>query len=493
MLKFNYKKIQMHLNLTNKLNVSFKYIISTFLLIYTISCSKTDFSSQNIVVDRERFFNLPSNAPEVLKRVVLNMKMQDARKPFLEDFIKNQGYPNWEFTKIDIAKPSFNSIESNSDTLISVPIIQTGRQYIKSILAVKVNSDVWYKLLDGIKYNELPNLDATSPLFTAGDFLKLMMDMEFKVFGQNDFNLIDTSIALKPANSGGLSLPNNGVQLSFANGCTIFNYGYYTDHGFVTQSSETVCLYETGELVYTLNVPETGGGSGGGGSSTPPSDDECKRGFVGVIGFETNGLPIVPCPIITDTFPPSLYTLSSKCSRHMDSIYYWGITHNFKEQGFIVVQKNDSIYYKNPTIGSSSGDMVKINYHLDLGEILLAYGHSHAEDTSTNFRTSFSAEDLIEFNKNANFVGYTAILEVGNARYAFVLENVNLKTAFNISKRGNHVNLWYNVLDSLTNVYSNGQICTEQTWLQYLGSASSCGIGFYKSSRPNKDIFIKLN
>lgn len=484
----------MHLNLSNNLKLTFKYISFIFLFIYIVSCSKTDFSSQNVFVDRERFFNLPSNAPDVLRRIVFNMKMQDAQKPFVENFIKNQGYPNWEFAKIDIPKPSFNSIESNSDTLISVPIVQNGRQYIKSILAVKVNSEVWYKLLEGVKYKELPNQMTTNgSVFTAGDFLKLMMDMELKLFGHSDFKIIDTGVVVNSVIIGGFSIPNYGVQLQFSNGCTTFNYGYYTDYGFVTQSSETVCLYETGELVYTLNVPETGGSGGGGGSNTPPSDDECKRGFVGISGFETNGIPIIPCPIITDTFPPNLHTISSKCSREMDSVYQWGMTHGFREQGFIVVQKNDSIYYKNPTIGSFSGDKVKINYHLDPGEILLAYGHSHAEDTTNFFRTSFSPEDLIEFNKHANLVGYTAILEVGNARYAFVLENVNLKTAFNISKRGNHINLWYALLDSLTNQFPNGQICTEQTWIQYLGSASSCGIGFYKSTSPNKNNFIKLN
>ena len=169
------------------------------------------------------------------------------------------------------------------------------------------------------------------------------------------------------------------------------------------------------------------------------------------------------------------------------------MNNNFREQSFIVVKKGDSIYSKNFLLGNLSGDMTRVNYLLDVGETLLAFGHTHAEDTVGYYRTSFSPEDLIEFNKNANVVGYTALLEVGNARYAIVIENVQKKTVFNIGKRGNHRRYLNEVLSSLTNQIPNGQIRTEKALVQYLGSASESGIGFYKATYPNKNHFTKLN
>jgi len=74
-----------------------------------------------------------------------------------------------------------------------------------------------------------------------------------------------------------------------------------------------------------------------------------------------------------------------------------------------------------------------------------------------------------------------------------VLEDIQKKSAFNINRRGNHHKLFSNLFENLSNQFSNGQILTEQTWIQYLGSSTISGIGFYKSTSPNKNNFIKLN
>lgn len=185
--------------------------------------------------------------------------------------------------------------------------------------------------------------------------------------------------------------------------------------------------------------------------------------------------------------------LSVICNHKMDSLYQWGMTNGFREQSFIVVKKNGIIYPKNYVVGTLSGDQTDVNYTLATGEQLLAYFHTHAEDTASYWRTSFSPDDLLEFNKNANVTGYTALLEVGNARYAFVVEDVSKKSAFNISKKGRHEKLYKAVFNTLSSQISNGQTLTEETWIQYLGSATVSGIGFYKATAPNKNNFTKLN
>lgn len=176
----------------------------------------------------------------------------------------------------------------------------------------------------------------------------------------------------------------------------------------------------------------------------------------------------------------------------MDSLYNWGMNNNFREQSFIVVKKGDSIYSKNFLLGNLSGDMTRVNYLLDVGETLLAFGHTHAEDTVRYYRTSFSPEDLIKFNQYGTIKeGYTAIIEVGNARYALVAEDPQLYSIFNIARRGQQRKLYLQILQGLQ--ISNKQIATELAWVQYLGSATVSGIGFYKSTAPDKNNFIKLN
>lgn len=232
------------------------------------------------------------------------------------------------------------------------------------------------------------------------------------------------------------------------------------------------------------NKPGGSGGAGGNSGGSNPSCTTCgvpPRGWVAVDDVND---PISP---VMDSIPG---ILSRVADTQMDSMYLKGLESNFREHGFVVVRKNGMVYTKNLKIGLQS--TVDINYTLASGEELLAYGHIHSEDTVNFYRTSFSVEDLIEFNKNATKLGFTAILEVGNARYAFVVEDLAKKTAFNVAKRG-HKKSFYQLLNSLSSQYSNGQLLTEETWIQYLGSVSLSGIGFYKSTAPDKNNFIKLN
>ncbi|MBX2889023.1 MAG: hypothetical protein KF829_10295, partial [Ferruginibacter sp.] len=224
--------------------------------------------------------------------------------------------------------------------------------------------------------------------------------------------------------------------------------------------------------------------------STNTDDEECKRGIVGVTEFDEHGEPILPCtPNHNNTFDSTLLTkISQSCSMQMDSLYNWGVSNNFREQSFIVVKKADSIYPKNFLPGALSGDMTRVNYHLDVGETLLAFGHIHAEDTVNFYRTPFSPDDFWEFSGKCDNIGYIAILEIGNARYAFVLENKEMKNQFAIKSRGPRLRNGY-----LNLIGSGTPLQTELAWVQLLGSSSVSGIGFYKSTLPDKNSFTKLN
>jgi hypothetical protein len=170
------------------------------------------------------------------------------------------------------------------------------------------------------------------------------------------------------------------------------------------------------------------------------------------------------------------------------------MNNGYREQSFIIVKNTatGAIYPKNFTLGFPTGDKTRVNYTLNTGEELLAFVHTHAEDTTGYYRTPFSPEDLKEFDKNATQVGYTALLEIGNSRYAMVLENVSIHNSFNTTKMGRHRKGIEAIFSTLTSPNDLG-IRWQNALVQYLGSASNCGVGLYKSTLPNKNVFTKLN
>lgn len=487
-----------------------KYILlySLFLLIISqlVSCKKTDFKNSQLVIDRERFFNLPENSPAILHRIISNMKTQDAQKPFVDDFVKNQGYPIWEHAKICVSKNNYNTIEPGGDTLVSVPIVENGRQYLKSVLAIKVNTDVWYKLLEGIKYRELSNQEqgTTGPSFTAGEFLKLMMEMESKIFGQTNFKIIDTGIVINSTSTGsGISIPNYGIQIQFANGCTVFNYGFYNEGSFTIQSSETVCIYETGVLNYTLTAPETGssgGGGGGSGTGSNSNEEECERGFIGIIGFGTGGIPIIPCPLLTNPTDSSVRDSIIKKKLHDDQIAVknirdslWNAGHSGKIEYFFYgyVNPNGVIDTIGVKTDSSENDVLPNYRQLKILHITPIFDwHCHSDQLSKD-RHPHDPDDIAASNSYYSSIqDFRSYVDCGDTLYAIVNEDLNkIRTFLQTKNLDIQTNLWSNPMYYSPNRRQLGM----NKLLELLGSSNISGLGLYKSINSDKTEFIKLN
>lgn len=399
-----------------KYNVQqFLNILIFFFGLYTLgvnfsSCRKADFHNSKLLVDRDRFFAIPDNSPQVLKRIVSNLKLQEERKPFVENFIKNQGYPNWEYSQINISEHNNNSFLPDNDTLVSVPIIKDQKEYVKSVLAIKVNQDIWYKLLDGIKYGELPieKPIATGQVFTALDFLNLMMEMEAKIFGRNEFIITDTAV-LPRAYIVGAPEPYYGVQIHFVNGCTVFNYGNYVKNKFEILSTETLCLYETGELVYTLEPPDIGVGGGGGSGRSGPTNYECHRGFAGIHGFDENGNPMTACPDMQENQTPC--DVAQNAAKKMDTLF----TKSKIDSMLTILPANwqaDSIEYGFPIYKKYVGDP------LQLGQIhITGYypGAVHTDNTvgavTINFDIPYltAAAGSLHIHPNGGYTAQSAL------------------------------------------------------------------------------------
>lgn len=93
-----------------------------FFVIFLISllqlnCKKEEFYTSNIDAE-ENFFIIPGNINPLITRIVNDLKQKNKIKPFVNEFVKGQGYPQWQFAKISIQEhhDQFTAGE-NGDTL----------------------------------------------------------------------------------------------------------------------------------------------------------------------------------------------------------------------------------------------------------------------------------------------------------------------------------------------------------------------------------------
>jgi hypothetical protein len=485
---------------------------AALIILFSQSCRKQDIALQLSSQEVERiFFEGSNNAGIFVSRLADTLKAKNRSTPFIVDLALGEGMAIWDKALIEI---------NELDTLCFLPLVQRNKKYVNSFLLFKVNNkSVNTSLIQGGNYNNY-NIDANWVVIK-------FMQMNNLVFGNTVFEVTNTNVlsvaevqkrtgksniqvrlateeemeqmqgdALVPTDMSGI-ISNRPMATIVKQKC--FGVVYIQNGVIVSYQGDLSCA-TTIVLDPQPGTPVTPTAPSPILPGMPPPTSGCKC-------LPSNpGLPPVkpvikiPEPINIDSTIldstakdsiPAIYSIA--CDKQLDSLYNWGMKNGFREQSFILVKKNDSIYAKNFKPGFPSGDKTDVNYTLSSDEVLVAYAHIHAEDTVNYWRTSFSPEDLIEFNKKATVVGYTALLEVGNARYAFVLEDTQKKNIFNISKMGRHGKLYKSIFEELSIQHSNLQVLTEQSWIKYFGSSAVCGIGFYKAESSNKNKFLKLN
>jgi hypothetical protein len=496
------------------------------------SCTKidTDAPAKLALTDAEvtqKFFALPANAPVAVRRAVDEMKKRNSQSTeFVKAFVRKNGYPLWDKVTVavgtDIDTRATSSAMQEGDTLIVVPVLQDSSSVVKSFINITLNGEVSLAFYRGGDYSAYSYDDVPEDSINADKAAIQIMWLNYKVFGATKFIVNDDKLFMEgtavytgphprivkidpptaPVLQGRFLMVQICNQVPTAQGCSCW-------HHDITQCTCTIpncCWHQSCWYIYFPPYDDSPGGSGGGsgdptggGGTTPGGDFPCASSQGRTIGIAdpcggSSPPPIYPVPPVPPVSPvndsiPNI--LSRACDRQMDSLYNWGMNNGHIENSFILVKKNGVIYPKNYKVGTA--EQTSVNYMLDPDEVLLAYFHTHTEDTVGYYRTSFDGQDLAQFDTHATELGYAAILEVGNARYAFVLEDVQKHSAFNIAKKGQHKRNYYVKLDALMAQISNGTIASEQAMIQYLGSAPASGVGFYKASRPNKNNFTKLN
>jgi hypothetical protein len=525
-------------------------ILFCFSIILYWGCKKIDtvinLETPPILKIPENFFVTPPNTSKLVKRIIENIKVRNNNKEFITNFANEFGYPVWDKILETTTRhashgnggSSFGgnggSSSNNNDTIILIPFVLENGTTINGFFRATINDSILinYSLTKDYKGYTFSNNNSNSQ---ATEFAFLSMKLNTAVFGVTDYQITDSrlfspdtvttksrTIHFEP------EVNQNNLFTTFCATSTV-NFSYCgtsswcnTQGGCDSPNCSTGQCYPYSQTTTTCTTFETpnfpgggggGGGTGGGGQIPPayPCTPVLNPSFTGGQNSGGNsvlpGDPLPPCPSpgsgwiptppITDPISPVNDSipriLSRACNHQADSVFNWGLQNNNREQSFILVKKNGLIYPKNFQPGSQNGAKARVNYTLAEGEQLVAYFHTHPLPTPQE-RSSFSADDFIELTKNRNIPGYTAILECGNVRYAFVIEDLSKLNIFTSTRRNNVLEEgWVNAIYSQPNIYSNGPQACINGIVQYLGSASVCGVGFYKSTPPDKNNFVKLN
>ena len=161
------------------------------LVFLQLNCKKEDFYNSKINVT-EKFFELPPNTDPIIKRIVEDLKQKNALHPFVEQFVKKEGYPVWQYAKISSTQNySANFTAGEGDTLVSVPVVPDGASYVKDVLKIKMDTELLYKLFVGENYAENgfdKNPDRTEP--NADDIVKQIMAFEKEMYYAADSTVI---------------------------------------------------------------------------------------------------------------------------------------------------------------------------------------------------------------------------------------------------------------------------------------------------------------
>ena len=525
----------------NSIQVLFFLLLSVLVLTY--SCKKMDYIDVAKVNITERFFELPKNADPILKRIVEDLKQKNSLHPFVEQFVKNEGLPVWKYAKITIKRNHTDNVinTEGTDTLVSVPIVPDGDAYVKDVLKVKINTEVLYKLFMGEQYasngfDKDPNRTAPN----AEDIVKQIMAFEKEMYYSSDSTVIyhikdnrlfdnwpaDTT---KPQDFYMSVRPVGEI-------CPIIEITYISGWEFCSSGKEISsnitkpkCPIYTTLIIYDACYDDEGGeggwttypqgepGGGDGTTTTPDSTTNPPNTLPGECGEDRNWVVYVidtntgewknPCTqeeppiILPDNDVPNndstyLNTIALIISAKADSIFNWAFLPNngLREQGAIIVKKNDSIYLKNFSTGSQSH--TSINDILSAGEEIIGYLHTHPVDNDFKLRSFFSDNDILKFHKYAsNIQKFTAILECGNKRFALVVEDIQKYNEFMTMSR--LVQIRQERIEELTlqqqNIWTNGQQASVDAAIIFFGASSNCGLGIYEALMPGKTSFIKIN
>jgi hypothetical protein len=411
-----------------------------------------DITNTNLKVV-ERFFKVPADANPILIRIINNLKENEFNKPFISNFVKSEGFPIWEHAKITIKK-KVKSRDGNPDTLVIIPIIPDNGLYVKDILAVKITTELLYKLYEREAY-ALYGFDKDSNRISpnADDVVNQIIQLEKEIFSAEAFVIKDNrlfdywpSTLVKPESffiKASIAIQQVPTYDGGGDGpCTTFAV-YWQGH---------LAYYLTTGLCNNEGIPSGGGAGGGldggpgwtdspptsgGGGSTSPIPP-CGSGFERVV-ITPDGLYSGPCT--SPTHIPADTSMNDNQFSINDSIPCLVIANHLQSNNYtslLQTLRNKSNVEKNETgfllsdrenayqevIGPTDSLSVTINISGRIIRLL----HNHYIDT--NSLSVFSSDDIINLyylvlsNKITGLNEFTYTLVTSTTSYIIMIKDL---------------------------------------------------------------------
>ena len=108
-------------------------VLFLLLLISYSACKKTDGTAPASTSASDRFFTVPSNAPDVIKRIAEAVGKQESRHHFVNRLVKQIGYPHWDKAIIGSTAGKTNKNDAPSGfQFIYIPFAREADNYVNS-------------------------------------------------------------------------------------------------------------------------------------------------------------------------------------------------------------------------------------------------------------------------------------------------------------------------------------------------------------------------
>lgn len=510
----------------------------TTFSVFFLACKKMDVSSTLQEKNYElEFFNVSPNANPTLLRVINKMKRENDKYHFVNDFVRREGLPKWEYSMIVPNNSNLyyrDNVDSMAiDTVILIPIIPDQSGFVKDVISCFVTSDSIYQaVIKGEEYQQFgyePNTDGKP---NAKEISFMFMAFEKKVFDKKFFDITDRALAQKLLGDSVLQEDQHILVNDDGNG----NYSAYKVAPFANVPLSTgviVIGYLPAATVgvspwwmYGLglgmnNMPGGSGGSGwwspdgntGGGGGSAPSGGGPGGSAPPTTGWQVPPCGVskvgdvfyrVSCPIVPpDDVPEMLKNLAEKTQQKSVDLFNTADipdVDGYKyEWSHIIVKNTDGVIYAKNKKTDNEKDQVSFNWYTTANETVIACEHTHqSESSNLTDRPGPDIGDVLKMRQYRNTPAFTSFINCGNIKYALVIEN-NAKFIAWANQyvmpaaQDNLDSIFIANTKSNSNYSTNYQLAQVQTLISMMGSVSDNGIGIYQTSDPDMLNFIKLN
>ncbi|MBN9297054.1 MAG: hypothetical protein J0I41_08580 [Filimonas sp.] len=172
------------------------YLIVGICLV-VFACSKRDLNAiQTDTSKKEQapatFFQIPENASPLLKRIISAAKKQDEQEHFSDHVAVSAGVPVWTKYETHLnATGRASRGASANDTTVLIPMVKDGKRIVTAFWACLVTKDtVVFKLYRDNAYKQFA-FNSNSDTITANSLALQMMGLQYKVFGDSVFRMLD--------------------------------------------------------------------------------------------------------------------------------------------------------------------------------------------------------------------------------------------------------------------------------------------------------------